>query len=35
MRTGSQGCHGSPAGNAPAKGRDILSEYGPESSRGR
>jgi hypothetical protein len=30
-QAGSQGTHGQPAsGNAPAKGRDILSEYGPD-----
>jgi hypothetical protein len=33
-QSGSQGCHGQPApGNAPAKNRDILSEFGPESKR--
>jgi hypothetical protein len=30
-QAGSQGQHGQPAsGNAPAKGRDILSEFGPD-----
>jgi hypothetical protein len=34
MRSGQQSQYGSPApGSAPAKGRDILSEFGPESSR--
>jgi hypothetical protein len=35
-KTGSQGMQGNVApGNAPAKNRDILSEFGPESSRPR
>jgi hypothetical protein len=35
MKTGSQGTHGSvKPGKSPAR-RDILSEFGPESSRGR
>jgi hypothetical protein len=34
--SGSQGMTGNVApGNAPAKNRDILSSYGPESSRSR
>jgi hypothetical protein len=28
--SGSQGQHGSPAGNAPARSRDILSSFGPD-----
>jgi len=36
MRSGGQGTHGATnSGNAPAKNRDILSSYGPESSRPR
>ena len=31
MRSGSQGVHGSPAGTTKPAGRDILSEFGPES----
>jgi hypothetical protein len=32
-KSGSQGQHGPVAGNAPAKGKDILSEYGPDYKR--
>jgi hypothetical protein len=36
MRSGGQGCHGTPAqGNPPAQGRDTLSEYGPDYRRPR
>jgi hypothetical protein len=31
--TGSQGQHGNVAGNAPARSRDILSQFGPDSQR--
>jgi len=35
MRSGSQGVHGPVAGNRAAQGRDILSQFGPESSRAK